>query len=163
MLVAYLTVSLVFSTFGAIAPLIQKPPSFLFHRPMWAFLCLILHLIAQKITNTKKLAKVFVNEISLPPPLFRFHTHICNGLHLYELFLFPPRHITVMWLVSWSWNTHGERCFMVTRAHTPPHTTPLPPHTFPHNLLEEYRICTSVRISLLLPSPPRASCHLIFL
>lgn len=37
---------------------------------------------------------------------------------------------------------------------TPPHHPP-PPHTFPHNLLEEYRICTSVSIFLLLPSLPR--------
>lgn len=95
MLVAYLTVFLVSSSTGAMAPLIQAPFFLLFSLALMGFFFLILHLIAQKITNTKKLAKVFVNEISLPPPLFCFHTHVCNGLHLYKLFIFPPNR-TVM-------------------------------------------------------------------
>lgn len=165
MLVAYLTVFLVSSTTGTLAPLIQALFCLLFSFSLMGFLCcccfLILHLIAQKITNTKKLAKVFVNEISLPPPLFCFHTHTCHGLHLYKLFIsLPlPKHITVMIGQLKLKHPWRKMFYSYKGTNSPPHTTPLPPHTFPHNLLEEYRICTSVRISL--PSSPEHSCHLI--
>lgn len=91
MWVTYLTVFLVFSTTGAIAPLIQAPFFLLFSLALVGFSLFFNTAFnsTKKITNTKKLAKVFVNEIYLPPPLFHCHTHICNGLHLYKLFFSP--------------------------------------------------------------------------
>lgn len=158
MLVAYLTV-FVFSTSRAIAPLLQAPFFLLFSLAHVGFFCvLILHLIAQKNHEYTETGKG-VNEISLPPPLFCFHAHICNRLHLYKLFFFPPNICYVIGQLKLK--TPMEKDVLRLQGHTPP--TPLPPHTFPHNLLEEYRICTSVRISLLLPSSPRALLSLIFL
>ena len=76
-------------------------------------------------------------------------------------FSFPPRTYNCYVIGQLKLKHPWRKMFYGYKGTPPPNTTPLPPHTFPHNLLEEYRIWTSVSISL--PSLPEHSCHLIFL
>ena len=127
MLVVYLTVFLVFSTFGAIAPLIQKPP-FLVSQAHMGF---SLFNTAFNSTKKSRIQRNWQRCLSMKYPCFlRFSTFLpiyVMGYICISFSFFSPKHITVMWLVSWSWNTHGERCFTVTRAHIPP----IPPPSHP--------------------------------
>lgn len=80
-----------------------------------------------KITNTKKLAKVFVNELSLPPPLSCFHPHLHNGLHFNKLVLFLPQTCNCYVIGQLKLKHPWRKMFYGYKGTHPPNATPLPP------------------------------------